>query len=323
MRTHYPAITPYETHQIPVSEYHTLYVEECGNRDGLPVLFVHGGPGAGCSPSDRCFFNPDIYRIIVVDQRGSGRSTPHASLDQNTTADLIADMELIREKLKVEQWMLFGGSWGSTLSLLYAQSHPHRVTGMVLRGIFLCRREDIDWFYQYGASAIFPDYWADFVALIELADRDNMLAAYYRHLTSDDELDQVRAAKAWSTWEARCATLHPNSHVVAHLASSHVALAMARIEAHYFMSNCFVADNQILDDIDALGDIPAIAVHGRYDVVCPVKQAFDLQAAWPQLKLEIIRDAGHASSEPGTVDALVKATDEMAAIIKTRQSDTT
>lgn len=320
MRIHYPAITPYATHQIEVSDLHTLYVEECGNADGLPVVFVHGGPGAGCSATDRCFFNPDIYRIIIFDQRGAGRSTPHASLEQNTTQNLIADMELIREQLGVEQWMLFGGSWGSTLSLLYAQSHADRVTAMVLRGIFLCRSEDIDWFYQYGASAIFPDYWADFIAPIDPADRGNMLAAYHKHLTSDDELDRIRAARAWSIWEARCATLHPNSHVVEYLGSTHVAMAMARIEAHYFMNNCFVADNQILDNVDALADIPAIAVHGRYDVVCPIKQAFDLQAAWPQLKLDVIRDSGHASSEPGTVDALVKATDEMAAIIKTRQS---
>lgn len=320
MRIRYPAIKPYATHNIDVSDHHTLYVEECGNANGLPVLFVHGGPGAGCSPSDRRFFNPDIYRIVLFDQRGSGLSKPHASLGQNTTQDLIADIELIREQLNIEQWMLFGGSWGSTLSLLYAQSHADRVTAMVLRGIFLCRKEDIDWFYQYGASAIFPDYWADFVALIPPEDRGNMLAAYHKHLTSEDELDRIRAARAWSIWEARCATLHPNSRVVEYLGSAHVAMAMARIEAHYFVNNCFVADNQILDNANALTDIPAIAVHGRYDVVCPIKQAFDLQAAWPELKLEIIRDAGHSSGEPGTVDALVKATDEMAAIIKTRQS---
>ncbi len=322
MRIHYPTITPYATHQIEVSDLHTLYVEECGNADGLPVVFVHGGPGAGCSATDRCFFNPDIYRIIIFDQRGAGRSTPHASLEENTTQNLIADMELIREQLGVEQWMLFGGSWGSTLSLLYTQSHPERVTAMVLRGIFLCRKEDIDWFYQFGASAIFPDYWADFVELIEPADRGNMLTAYHKHLTSDDELDRIRAARAWSIWEARCATLHPNNHVVQHLGSAHVAMAMARIEAHYFINNCFVTDNEILDKVGMLADIPAIAVHGRYDVVCPVKQAFDLQAQWPDLKLEVIRDSGHASSEPGTVDALVKATDEMAVIIKTRQTST-
>lgn len=321
MRIRYPAIKPYATHNIDVSDLHTLYVEECGNANGLPVLFVHGGPGAGCSPTDRSFFDPDIYRIILLDQRGCGLSKPHTSLEQNTTQDLIADIERIRQQLNIERWMLFGGSWGSTLSLLYAQSHADRVTAMVLRGIFLCRREDIDWFYQYGASAIFPDYWADFIELIDPADRGNILAAYHKHLTSDDELDRIRAARAWSIWEARCATLRPSKRLVEHLGSTHVAMAMARIEAHYFMNNCFVADNQILDNAKALADIPAVAVHGRYDVVCPIKQAFDLQTAWPELKLEIIRDAGHASGEPGTVDALVKATDEMAAIIKTRQSD--
>ncbi len=321
MRIRYPAIKPYTSHNIEVSDHHTLYVEESGNADGLPVVFVHGGPGAGCSPTDRCFFDPDRYRIILFDQRGSGRSVPHASLEQNTTQDLIADMELIRERLGVEQWMLFGGSWGSTLSLLYAQRHPERVTAMVLRGIFLCRDEDINWFYQYGASAIFPDYWADFIAPVDPADRCNMLVAYHKHLTSEDELVRIRAARAWSIWEARCATLHPNAQVVEYLGSTHVAMAMARIEAHYFINHCFVEDNQILDNAGVLADIPAIAVHGRYDVVCPVKQAFDLQAQWPGLKLEVIRDSGHASGEPGTVDALVKATDEMATIIKARQAD--
>lgn len=320
MRIRYPAIKPYATHEVAVSNRHTLYVEECGNRDGLAVAFVHGGPGAGCTKGDRSFFNPDTYRIILFDQRGSGRSKPHASIEQNTTQELIADMEIIREQLSVDKWLLFGGSWGSTLSLLYAQAHSERVLGMVLRGIFLCRQEDIDWFYQYGASAIFPDYWNDFLAPVKIEDRGDMVAAYYKHLISTDELDCVRAARAWSIWEARCATLHPNSHIVEWLSGSHVALAMARIEAHYFINRCFITDNQILDNIDQLADIPAIAVHGRYDMVCPVNQAFDLQSAWPELKLEIIRDSGHASGEPGTVDALVKATDELASIINTRNT---
>lgn len=318
MRTLYPAITPFATHNIAVSDGHTLYVEESGSRGGVPVLFVHGGPGAGCSASDHSFFNPEHYHAILFDQRGAGRSRPHASLDSNTTDDLLADMEHIREQLGVDKWVLFGGSWGSTLSLLYAQRYPDRVLGMVLRGIFLCRQEDVDWFYQYGASAIFPDHWADFVAPIPSHERDNLVQAYYRHLTSPNELDRIRAARAWSIWEARCATLDPNRHIVDRLGSSHVALAMARIEAHYFVNQCFVGANQIIDNADNLTDIPAIAVHGRYDIVCPIKQAFDLQKAWPDLKLEIIRDAGHASSERGTVDALVKATDEMFDIVKTR-----
>jgi len=321
MRIKYPPIKPYATHELAVAASHTLYVEECGNRDGLPVVFVHGGPGAGCSTGDRCFFDPEIYRIILFDQRGAGRSKPHASLDDNTTQDLIADMEVIRDTLGVKQWLLFGGSWGSTLSLLYAQAHPDKVSGMVLRGIFLCRRGDIDWFYKFGASAIFPDYWREFIAPIKASERGDILSAYHRHLTGPDELDRARAAKAWSVWEARCATLHPNHHLVDHLSNSHVALAMARIEAHYFINQCFVEPDQILENTHRLKDIPAIAVHGRYDVVCPIKQAFDLQAAWPDLTLEIIRDAGHASSEPGTIDALVKATDDMASIINNRRAD--
>ena len=308
MRSLYPAIKPFSTEQLDVGDGHTLYVEECGNPQGQPVIFVHGGPGAGCSVQDRCFFDPEVYRIVLFDQRGSGRSTPHASLDKNTTHALVADMELIREFLGIKRWVLFGGSWGSTLSLIYAQAHPDKVQGMVLR----CRDEDVQWFYQQGASSIFPDYWQEFIAPIPSNERGDMLAAYYRRLTGPNELERIRAAKSWSIWEARCATLDPNKHVVERLGGSHVALAMARIEAHYFINQCYIADQPILQNVARLNGIPAIAVHGRYDMVCPVKQAFDLQAEWPELTLEIIRDAGHASSEPGTVDALVKATDEMA-----------
>jgi len=321
MRSLYPAIKPHRTEPLDVGAGHTLYVEECGNPDGLPVVFVHGGPGAGCSVQDRCFFDPEVYRIVLFDQRGSGRSTPHASLENNTTQMLVADMELIREHLEIKQWLLFGGSWGSTLSLIYVQTHPDKVLAMVLRGIFLCRDEDIQWFYQQGASAIFPDHWQDFIAPIPSSEQDDFLAAYHRRLTGDNELERIRVAKAWSLWEARCATLDPNKRVVERLGSPRVALAMARIEAHYFINQCFMADQPILANMDKLADIPAIAVHGRYDMVCPVKQAFDLQAEWPELSLEVIRDAGHASSEPATVDALVKATDLMAKIVKNRADD--
>jgi len=315
MRSLYPAIKPHRTELLDVGDGHTLYVEECGNPEGLPVVFVHGGPGAGCSVQDRCFFDPEVYRIVLFDQRGSGQSTPHASLEKNTTQALVADMEFIREHLGIRQWMLFGGSWGSTLSLIYAQTHPDKVLAMVLRGIFLCRDEDVQWFYQRGASSIFPDHWQDFISPIPSDERRDMLSAYYSRLTGTNELERIRVAKAWSIWEARCATLDPNKHVVERLGSSHVALAMARIEAHYFMNQCYMADQPILQNMAKLVDIPAIAVHGRYDMVCPVKQAFDLQAVWPELALEIIRDAGHASSEPGTVDALVKATDQMARLL--------
>ena len=319
MRPLYPAIKPYKTEMLSVGDGHTLYIEECGSADGIPVLFIHGGPGAGCSIQDRCFFDPEIYRIILFDQRGSGRSLPHASLSNNTTPALVADIELIREHLKIEQWVLFGGSWGSTLSLVYAKQYTDKVLGMVLRGIFLCRDEDIQWFYQFGASEIFPDYWQDFIALIPVDERGDMVSAYHRRLTAGNELDRIRAAKAWSLWEARCATLNPSKNIVDRLSGSHIALAMARIEADYFVQGSFLKEQPILEDIDVLSAVPATVVHGRYDMVCPVKQAFDLQAVWPELILEVIRDAGHASSEPAIADALVKATDQMAGLVRQRE----
>ena len=312
MRTFYANIKPYKEHRIAVQAPHQLYVEECGSPDGIPVLFVHGGPGAGASTQDRCFFDPQKYRIILFDQRGCGRSTPHASLENNTTQALVADIEVIRQALGVEKWLLFGGSWGSTLSLVYAQTHPQRVLGMVLRGIFLCRDRDIRWFYQHGADHVFPDYWQDYQAVIPEAERDDMVNAYYRRLTGGNELERMSAAKAWSVWEARCATLHPNPQIVERLGNPHIALSMARVECHYFTNQAFLEENQVLHNADTLKNIPGIIVHGRYDMVCPVDQAFALHRAWPQARLEIIRDAGHASSEPGTLDALIRATDEMA-----------
>ncbi|UTW44270.1 prolyl aminopeptidase [bacterium SCSIO 12696] len=312
MRSFYPNIKPYKTHQLDVRSPHRIYVEECGSPDGIPVLFVHGGPGGGCSKQDRSFFDPEKYRIILFDQRGCGRSTPHASLEDNNSQALVADMEVIRQSLGVEKWLLFGGSWGSTLSLLYAQAHPHRVSGLILRGIFLCRGRDINWFYQTGADHVFPDYWRDYMAPIPEAERDDMVAAYHRRLTGDNELERMSAAKAWSIWEGRCASLHPSPKIIEHVANPHVALAIARVECHYFYNKAFLAENQLLANANKLKGIPGIIVHGRYDMVCPVDQAFALHRVWPEARLEIIRDAGHASSEPGTLDALVKATDEMA-----------
>ena len=312
MRGFYPNIKPYKVHMLAVDAPHELYVEECGSPDGIPVLFVHGGPGGGCSKQDRCFFDPEKYRIILFDQRGCGRSIPHASLQGNNSQALVEDMEAIRQALGLDKWLLFGGSWGSTLSLLYAQTHPQRVSGLILRGIFLCRDRDIHWFYQAGADHVFPDYWRDYLAPIPEAERGDMVAAYYRRLTGDNELERMSAAKAWSIWEGRCAALHPNPNIVERLGSPHVALAMARVECHYFHNKAFLVDNQLLANADKLKGIPGIIVHGRYDMVCPVDQAFALHRAWPEARLEIIRDAGHASSEPGTLDALVKATDEMA-----------
>lgn len=312
MRILYPAIKPYLTHQLQVDDIHHLYVEEVGTPDGIPVLFVHGGPGGGCTENDRCFFDPEKYRIILFDQRGSGRSTPHAELADNNTAALVQDIETIRQQLKVDQWTLFGGSWGSTLGLLYAQAHPDRVLAMVLRGIFLCRDQDVHWFYQDGASRVFPDYWQDYLAPIPKSEQGNMLAAYYQRLTGGNELERMAAAKAWSIWEGRCASLHHNPVLVEHLGSPHTALAMARIESHYFINKAFLEPDQIVNNAHRIKHIPCTVVHGRYDMVCPIDQAFALQKAWPGLMLEIIRDAGHASSEPGTVDALVIATDQMA-----------
>jgi len=303
---------------LDVGDGHRLYVEECGKPDGLPVLFVHGGPGGGCRETDRCFFNPERYRIILFDQRGCGRSTPHGSLEANTTAHLIADIELIRTELGIEKWLVFGGSWGSTLSLLYAEAFPERVLGLVLRGIFLCRDRDIQWFYQAGASSIFPDYWQDFVAQVPPQERHDMVRAYHHQLTGGNEIERMGAAKAWSVWEGRCATLDPNPAVVNHFSSPRFALALARIESHYFVNDCFVRANQIIEDADRLATIPGVIVHGRYDIVCPVDQAFALSQVWPNGRLEVIRDAGHASSEPGIIDALVRATDAMAAELDAR-----
>ncbi|WP_018015698.1 prolyl aminopeptidase [Teredinibacter turnerae] len=312
MQILYPEIKPYARHNLPVDEVHTLYVEESGSTDGIPVLFIHGGPGGGCSGQDRRFFDPEKYRIILFDQRGAGRSTPHAELKDNTTPHLIQDIDAIRTHLNVEKWVLFGGSWGSTLSLLYAQAHPETVLGMVLRGIFLCRDKDLHWFYQAGADRIFPDYWKDFIAPIPEAERGDLMAAFYKRLTDSNEIAKMAAAKAWSIWEGRCATLRPNPEVVNDFADPHKAVSLARIEAHYFMNQIFVAPNQILDNMDRLQGIPATIVHGRYDMVCPLDNALALHDNWPDAKLHIIRDAGHASREPSIVDALVRATDELA-----------
>lgn len=307
----FPPIIPYKVHRLKVDPPHELHVEECGNPDGLPVCFVHGGPGAGCEELHRRFFDPNLYRVVLFDQRGAGRSTPHACLDRNTTQDLVADMERIRVLLGIEKWMLFGGSWGSTLSLIYAETHPQRVSAMILRGIFLCRPWEIRWFYQEGANRLFPDYWQEFIAPIPETERDDLLRAHYRRLTGPDEIARMHSAKAWSLWEGRTLTLVPNTHVLEFFSSPHVALALARIEAHYFAHDTFLAPDQILSDAPRLRGIPGIIVHGRYDVVCPVQSAWDLSQAWPEARLEIVSDAGHSALEPGIMEALVKATMDM------------
>lgn len=304
----FPEIKPYVTHSMAVEAPHVLYVEESGNPEGLPVVFVHGGPGAGTEPYHRRFFDPNVYRIILFDQRGCGKSIPHAELKGNNTQALITDMEAIRERLGVAQWVVFGGSWGSTLGLAYAQAHPRRVHGLILRGIFLCRPQEIAWFYQEGASRLFPDYWHDFVSLIPETERSNMVAAYYKRLTGTNEIARMEAAKAWSIWEGRTATLLGRKEVIDHFSDPFTALSLARIECHYFMNDSFLKPGQLLKAADKIKDIPGYIIHGRYDVVCPVENAWHLHQVWKNAELHIIPDAGHSATEPSTIGALVSAT---------------
>lgn len=313
----YPPIKSNRQFWLKVDAPHELYVEESGSPDGMPVVFVHGGPGAGCEEKHRSYFDPGLFRIILFDQRGAGKSRPHASLENNTTPALVADMERIRTELGIEQWLVFGGSWGSTLALVYAELHPERVLGLILRGIFLCRPSEIRWFYQEGANRLFPDYWQDFIAPIPETERDDLLHAHYLRLTGDDEVARMRSAEAWSVWEGRTATLTPKKEVVDFFSDPHVALSLSRIEAHYFVNNIFLKPDQILAEAYKLKNIPGVIVHGRYDVVCPLENAWDLRRAWPEAKLEIVPDAGHSASEPGIVNALIQATIDMHRRLKT------
>jgi proline iminopeptidase len=305
----YPEILPFSNHRLAVDEHHTLYLEESGSRDGIPVLFLHGGPGSGCESYHRRFFDPSRYRAVLFDQRGAGRSLPHAELQDNTTQHLIGDIEKIRKHLEIDRWLLFGGSWGSTLALAYAQTHPERVLGLVLRGIFLCREQEIGWFYQQGASRIFPDYWQDFIAPIPPAERDDLLGAYHRRLTGSDEVARMAAAKAWSLWEGRTASLLPDTSVIDHFSDPHTALSLARIECHYFANDAFLRPDQLLEDASKIADIPGIIVQGRYDLICPMESAWELHRAWPASELRVVADAGHSAAEPGIRSALVEATD--------------
>jgi proline iminopeptidase len=309
----YPDILPYAVHRLAVDDRHSLYVEECGTAKGIPALFLHGGPGAACEPYHRRFFDPARYRVVLFDQRGAGRSLPHADLTDNTTWHLVADIERIREHLGIDRWLVFGGSWGSTLALAYAERLPERVRALVVRGIFLCRDEEIRWFYQEGASRIFPDYWEDFVAPVPPAERHDLLHAYHRLLTGEHDIARMAAAKAWSLWEGRTATLLPNAAVVKHFGDPHVALSLARIECHYFVNQAFLRPGQLLDDAPRLAGIPGVIVHGRYDLICPFENAWALHRAWPGSELVVVPDAGHAASEPGIRSALVAATDRFAA----------
>jgi proline iminopeptidase len=309
-RSFYPEIEPHRTGRLRVSPLHEIYWEESGNPRGKPVVFVHGGPGGGTEPKQRRFFDPAAYRIVLFDQRGSGKSTPYASLVDNTTQHLIADMEQLRAHLDIDRWQVFGGSWGSTLALAYAEAHPTRVSELVLRGIFLLRKVEIDWFYQRGCDAIFPDAWEDYLAPIPVEERGDMLHAYHKRLISDDPAVRVEAAKAWSIWEGRTSCLHSNPGLIARTADGEFALAFARIECHYFVNNGFFEkDTQLLDEVGKIRHIPTVIVQGRYDVVCPMESAWALHRAFPEADLRIAPDAGHSAFEPGNVHELISATD--------------
>jgi proline iminopeptidase len=312
MAEFYPVLEPYATHRLPVGGGHELYVEECGNPKGMPAVFVHGGPGGGCNADSRRFFDPRRYRIVLFDQRGCGRSRPHASLEHNTSQDLVADMELIRVRLGIDRWLVFGGSWGSTLGLLYAETHPQQVLALVLRGIFLATKSELDWFYRGGISHIFPDHFADFVAPIPAGERGDLVRAYHKRLTDKDPDVQRRAAESWSMFEARCSTLLPSESLVNYFTEPDVAIAVSRIECHYFINDCFLAHDQLLRDVERVRGIPAAIIQGRYDVVCPPSAAWRLKQAWPEVDLRFISDAGHSASEPSTRSALVEATDRFA-----------
>lgn len=304
----FPDIEPYNSFRFSVSSLHEIYIEEVGNPEGKPVLFVHGGPGGGITEKHRRYFDPEAYRIILFDQRGSGQSTPYASLEENTTWDLVSDMETIRKTLSVDRWMLFGGSWGSTLSLAYATKHPERITDMVLRGIFLCRQEEIRWFYQEGADRIFPEAFESYRSAIPEEERSDMIAAFHRRLNDPDPDVQMKAAQAWSLWEGSALRLLPDPETMEEFGE--IALSLARIENHYFYNKCFFdSDDYILENVHRFRSIPSVLIHGRYDMVCPVKNAYDLHKAWPESSLIIVPDAGHAGSEEGLIRALVQATE--------------
>jgi proline iminopeptidase len=307
----YPEIEPFHTELLAVSELHKVYFEECGNPNGKPVLFVHGGPGGGIQPHYRRYFNPEIYRIILVDQRGCGKSLPHAETRENNTQLLISDFEKIRMLLKISKWQVFGGSWGSTLALAYAQAHPEVVSELVLRGIFLGRPKELDWMYQWGCSEVFPEAWANFIKIIPEEERYDLRLAYHKRLTHTDQKIRYEAAQAWSIWEGSISKLFYDPEMVSHYGDPEFALAFARIENHYFMNDLFLTPNQLLEDVYRIRNIPTFIVHGRYDMCCPVTNAWELHQVFPEAQLNIIPDAGHSISEIGIAKKLVEITDSV------------
>jgi proline iminopeptidase len=309
-RTLYPELEARLTGRLRVSPLHELHYEESGNPRGKPVVFLHGGPGFGTEPRHRRFFDPEAYRIVLLDQRGCGRSTPHAELAENTTWDLVADLERLRQHLGIERWQVFGGSWGSTLALAYAETHPERVTELVLRGIFMIRKSEIDWFYQQGASELYPDAWERYLEPIPEAERGDLLRAYHRRLTGPDADERQRCARAWSVWEGMTSCLLPSAELVAKTSGDAFALAFARIESHYFVNGAWLdGDRALLANVGRIRRIPGVIVQGRHDVVCPATSAWALHRAWPEADLRIVQDAGHAATEPGILHELVEATD--------------
>ncbi|NEO41982.1 MAG: prolyl aminopeptidase [Moorea sp. SIOASIH] len=311
MRELYPPIEPYNQQTLTVSNLHTIYFEESGNPQGQPVVVLHGGPGGGSQPVYRQYFDPQKWRIVMFDQRGCGKSIPHAELEQNTTWDLVSDIEKLRVKLGIEQWVVFGGSWGSTLSLAYSQTHPERCLGLILRGIFMLRQKEIRWFYQEGTSYIFPDAWEDYIKPIPEAERHDLISAYYRRLTSPDPQTRNSAARAWSIWEASTSKLFQDPTLIQKFGEGEFADAFARIECHYFVNQGFFEpEDQLLKNINRIKSIPGVIVQGRYDVVCPMVSAWELHRAWPEAELIVVPDAGHSMAEPGIRSALLEATDK-------------
>ena len=312
LRTLYPPVEPYETGMLAVGDGHCVYYERVGTPGGKPAVFLHGGPGGGISPAHRQLFDPARYDVLLFDQRGCGRSTPHAGLEANTTWHLVDDIERLRKIAGVESWLVFGGSWGSTLALAYAQKHPARVSALVLRGIYTVTQAELRWYYQFGVSEMFPDKWEHFQAPIPEAERGDMIAAYHRLLTGDDRARQIEAAKAWSLWEGETITLMPDPAFSAAHAEDRFALAFARLENHYFIHRCWLDEGQLLRDAHRLHGIPGTIVHGRYDMPCPARYAYALHKAWPEADFHLIEGAGHAYSEPGILDRLIRATDRFA-----------
>jgi len=313
MRSLYPPITPYHQDKLKVSELHTLYYEQVGNPQGQPIVFLHGGPGAGLDPIYRQYFNPQWWRIILFDQRGCGQSTPHAELQDNTTWDLVADIEKLREHLGIERWFIFGGSWGSTLTLAYSETHPDRCLGLILRGVFMVRSKELQWFYQSGADYFFPDLWQDYIAPIPPVERNDLIGAYHRRLNHPDPQIRLPAAQAWSIWEASTIKLLPDPDTINRFADPYFAEAFARIENHYFVNHGFFeTDDYLLQHVHKIRHLPGIIVQGRYDIVCPLISAWELHQAWPESKLVVIANAGHSVTEPGIAAALLDATDHFA-----------